>query len=189
MFKADWALSEPIPWTAPECGAAGTVHLAPSSADIIRSASDAWYGRPNDRPYVILAQPSLFDSSRAPAGCHTAWAYCHVPNGSTEDRLQAIERQIERFAPGFRETVLARHTMNTRELQAHDANLVGGDINGGAQGLWQFLFRPVPRLDPYATPAGNIFLCSASTPPGGAVHGMCGYHAARSVLRSIVGRA
>lgn len=185
VFKVDWALEEPIPWTSPECRAAGTLHLGPSSADIARSAADAWHGRIDDRPYVILVQPSLFDPSRAPEGRHTAWAYCHVPHGSTADRTEAIERQVERFAPGFREVVLARHTMNTRELEAHDANIVGGDINGGAQDLWQFFFRPAPRLDPYATPAADIFLCSASTPPGGAVHGMCGYHAARSVLRRI----
>ncbi len=185
VFKIDWALAEPIPWTAPECREAGTLHLAPSSADIIRSAADAWYGRGDDRPYVILAQPSLFDPSRAPAGRHTAWAYCHVPNGSVEDQTAAIERQIERFAPGFREIVLARHTMNTWELEAHDANLVGGDINGGVQDLWQFVFRPVPRIDPYSTPLDHVFICSASTPPGGAVHGMCGYNAAQSVLRRL----
>ncbi len=183
VFKMDWALSEPIPWTAAECRAAGTIHLGPSSADIVRSADDAWYGRPDARPFVLLTQPSLFDRSRAPDGKHTAWAYCHVPNGSTTDMTGPIERQIERFAPGFRDIVLARHTFNTCELESHDANLVGGDINGGVQDLWQFLFRPVPRLDPYATPLPNVFLCSSSTPPGGAVHGMCGYHAARSVLR------
>jgi phytoene dehydrogenase-like protein len=185
VFKIDWALREPIPWTARECRAAGTIHLAGRSADVIRSSDDAWRGRLDDRPYVILTQPSLFDGSRAPEGCHTAWAYCHVPNGSTDDRTEAIERQVERFAPGFREVVLARHTFNTRELEAHDWNLVGGDINGGVQDLWQFVFRPALRLDPYSTPDRNVFLCSASTPPGGAVHGMCGYHAARSVLRRL----
>lgn len=185
VFKVDWALREPIPWTAPECRAAGTIHLAASSDEIVRSAADAWYGRPDERPYVILAQPSLFDSSRAPKGRHVAWAYCHVPNGSVDDRLEAIERQIERFAPGFREVVLARHTLNTRDLQAHDWTMIGGDINGGVQDLRQFVFRPAPRLDPYSTPDEDVFLCSASTPPGGAVHGMCGYHASRSVLRRL----
>jgi phytoene dehydrogenase-like protein len=185
VFKMDWALSEPIPWTAPECRAAGTIHLAPTSADVERSARMAWDGSPDERPHVILAQPSLIDPTRAPDGRHTAWAYCHVPRGSTEDQSERIERQIERFAPGFRDVVLARHTMNTRQLEAHDANLIGGDINGGVHDLRQFLFRPVPRLDPYATPVPGLFICSASTPPGGAVHGMCGYHAARSVLRRL----
>jgi phytoene dehydrogenase-like protein len=183
VFKIDWALSEPIPWLASECRAAGTIHLGPSAAEIEHSAETAWDGRLDARPYVILSQPSLFDSTRAPAGQHTAWAYCHVPNGSTADRTVAIEQQVERFAPGFRDIILARHTMHTRQLEAHNENLVGGDINGGAQGLRQFLFRPVPRMDPYRTPADGLFLCSASTPPGGAVHGMCGYHAAQSVLR------
>jgi phytoene dehydrogenase-like protein len=183
VFKVDWALSEPIPWLAPECRRAGTVHLGATSAEIERSAQAAWEGRSDDRPYVILAQPSLFDPSRAPDNRHTAWAYCHVPHGSTEDRTAAIEAQIERFAPGFRDVVLARHTMNTRQLEAHNENLVGGDINGGVQDIWQFVFRPVPRLDPYATPLPGVFLCSASTPPGGAVHGMCGYNAAQSVIR------
>lgn len=185
VFKIDWALREPIPWRAEACRAAGTVHVAPGAADIERSSLDAWRGRPDDRPSLIVTQPSLFDPSRAPAGKHTAWAYCHVPHGATRDETAAIERQMERFAPGFREIVLARHTMDTRQLEAHDANLVGGDINGGVQDLWQFLFRPVPRIDPYATPARGLFICSASTPPGGAVHGMCGYHAAQSALRRL----
>ncbi len=185
VFKVDWALREPIPWTAPACRRAGTVHLAPGSAAIAASAAAAWNGAPDDEPFVLLTQPSLFDPSRAPAGRHTAWAYCHVPNGSTADRAAAVEAQVERFAPGFREVVLARHTFDTRQLEAHDANLVGGDINGGVQDLRQFFFRPVPRLDPYATPLAGVFLCSASTPPGGAVHGMCGYHAARSARRRL----
>ncbi len=183
VFKIDWALREPIPWAAPECRRAGTIHLGASSAETAASARAAWYGRPDERPYIILAQPSLFDSTRAPEGRHTAWAYCHVPHGSTEDRTAAIERQVERFAPGFREIILARHTFNTKELEAHNPNLVGGDINGGVQDLRQFFFRPVPALDPYATPVRGLFLCSASTPPGGAVHGMCGFNAAQSVLR------
>ncbi|MGE5242751.1 MAG: phytoene desaturase family protein [Betaproteobacteria bacterium] len=183
VFKVDWALAEPIPWTAAECRAAGTIHIGQTSAAIEYSASAAWTGGPDHQPCLILSQPSLFDPSRAPAGRHTAWAYCHVPHGSTEDRTEAIERQIERFAPGFREIVLARHTMNTRQLETHNENMVGGDVNGGVQDLRQFFFRPAPRLDPYATPVEGLFLCSASTPPGGAVHGMCGFNAAASVLR------
>lgn len=184
-FKMDWALSEPIPWTAPECRAAGTLHLGGTTAEIVRSAEAAWYGRHDEEPFVLLNQPSLFDASRAPAGKHTAWGYCHVPHGSVRDMTEAVERQVERFAPGFRDTILARSAMNTRQLEDHNANLVGGDIMGGQQGLWQFLFRPAPRLDPYATPADGVYICSASTPPGGAVHGMCGYHAARSALKGL----
>lgn len=185
VFKVDWALSEPIPWTAPGCRRAGTLHLGGTTEAIVRSAADVSAGRPNDDPFVLLAQPSLFDPSRAPEGRHTAWAYCHVANGSTADMTEAIERQVERFAPGFRDTVLARNVMDTRGLEAHNANLVGGDINAGIQDLRQFLFRPAPRLDPYSTPVAGLYICSASTPPGGGVHGMCGYHAARSVLRDI----
>ena len=183
VFKVDWALSEPIPWTAAECRRAGTIHLAASMAATVASAEAAWYGRPDEQPYVILTQPSLFDPTRAPAGKHTAWAYCHVPNGSATDFTAAIERQVERFAPGFRDIVLARHTISAAELERYNPNMVGGDINGGVQDVPQFLFRPVPALDPYATPVDGIFICSASTPPGGAVHGMCGYWAARSALR------
>ncbi|MFW5950499.1 MAG: phytoene desaturase family protein, partial [Gemmatimonadota bacterium] len=184
-FKVDWALSEPIPWTNPDCRRAGTLHLGGSAGAIARSAEAAWNGEHDQEPFVLLAQPTLFDPSRAPEGRHTAWAYCHVPHGSTRDMTAAVERQVERFAPGFRDTILARSTMNTRALEAHDPNLVGGDINGGVQDVPQLLFRPAPRLDPYATPDPGLFLCSASTPPGGAVHGMCGYHAARSVLRRL----
>jgi len=185
VFKIDWALSAPIPWTAPQCRRAGTLHLGGTAEEIARSAADAWEGRDDERPYVILAQPSLFDPTRAPAGKHTAWAYCHVPHGSTRDMTEAIERQVERFAPGFRDAILARHTFNTRQLEEHNANLVGGDINGGVQDVVQFLFRPVIRLNPYRTSDPRIFLCSASTPPGGAVHGMCGYWAARTVIRTM----
>jgi len=185
VFKVDWALSEPIPWVAEECRTAGTLHLGGGTEEIARSAAAAWYGQDDERPFVLLAQPSLFDRSRAPEGCHTAWAYCHVPHGSTRDMTSAIERQVERFAPGFRDVVVARHTMNTRQLEHHNPNLVGGDINGGVQDVLQFLFRPTARLDPYATPVPGLYLCSASTPPGGAVHGMCGYHAARSALRRL----
>ncbi len=185
VFKIDWALSAPIPWKAAECRRAGTIHVGGSAEEIAKSASDAWNGKDDDRPYVIVAQPSLFDDTRAPAGKHTAWAYCHVPNGSTRDMTSAVERQIERFAPGFRDIILARHTFDTHQLEEHNANLVGGDINGGVQDVMQFLFRPARRLNPYTTPDPRIFLCSASTPPGGAVHGMCGYHAAKTVLRRL----
>ena len=185
VFKVDWALSEPIPWTAPECRRAGTIHLGASTEEIAASAAAAWHGEPDASPFVLLAQPSLFDPGRAPEGRHTAWAYCHVPNGSTEDMTLAIERQVERFAPGFRDVVLARSTMNTRKLEEHNPNLVGGDINGGVQDLRQFLIRPAPRVDPYRTPVDGLYLCSSSTPPGGAVHGMCGYNAARSALRRL----
>ena len=185
VFKMDWALAEPIPWTAEACRLAGTLHLGGSADAIARSSSAAWYGHADDDPFVLLAQPSLFDPSRSPPGRHTAWAYCHVPHGSTVDMSGIIERQIERYAPGFRDTILARSTMNTRQLEDHNANLVGGDINSGVQDVRQLLFRPVARLDPYATPVDGLYICSASTPPGGAVHGMCGYHAARSALRRL----
>jgi len=185
VFKMDWALAGPIPWRALECRKAGTIHLGAGSKEIVESAAAAWYCRPDPDPFIILAQPSLFDNSRCPAGRHTAWAYCHVPNGSTEDKTETIEKKIERFAPGFRELILGRHTMNTRQLEAHNENLVGGDINGGVQDIEQFLFRPAARLDPYSTPDNRLFICSAATPPGGAVHGMCGYHAARSVTRHL----
>jgi phytoene dehydrogenase-like protein len=160
-----------------------TLHLGNSVEEIETSERDAWNGVHSAKPFVLLAQPSLFDARRAPAGQHTAWAYCHVPNGSTRDMTDAVEMQVERFAPGFRERVLARHTKNTAQLQQSNPNLVGGDIAGGANHLRQLLFRPVRALDPYRTPVKGLYLCSASTPPGGGVHGMCGYHAARSVLR------
>jgi phytoene dehydrogenase-like protein len=185
VFKVDWALSEPIPGTAPQCRRAGTLHLGGSAEAIARSADAAWEGHAHDDPLVLLAQPTLFDPSRAPAGRHTAWAYCHVPHGSDANMSDAIERQVERFAPGFRDTILGRHTMDTRRLEAHNANLVGGDIGGGVQDIGQLLFRPARRVDPYSTPADGLYLCSASTPPGGGVHGMCGYHAARSALRRL----
>ncbi|MEX0893213.1 MAG: NAD(P)/FAD-dependent oxidoreductase [Gemmatimonadota bacterium] len=185
VFKMDWALSEPIPWTADACRRAGTLHLGGSAEAIARSSDAAWRGEHAAEPLVILAQPTLFDPSRAPAGRHVAWAYCHVPHGSTRDMTRAVERQVERFAPGFRDIVLARSTRDTRQMEAHNPNLVGGDISGGAQDLTQLLFRPAPRLDPYATPVDGLYICSASTPPGGGVHGMCGYHAARSALRRL----
>ncbi|HKQ59661.1 MAG TPA: NAD(P)/FAD-dependent oxidoreductase, partial [Candidatus Polarisedimenticolaceae bacterium] len=185
VFKLDWALAGPIGWTAPECRSAGTIHLGGGSAAILRASRAAFAGRDDAEPFVILTQPSLFDATRAPAGSHVAWAYAHVPHGSLEDRTAAIERQVERFAPGFRDLVLARHAMDTRALETRNPNLVGGDIGGGIQDLAQLLARPVLRIDPYRTPVRGLYLCSASTPPGGAVHGMCGYHAARSVLRDL----
>ena len=185
VFKMDWALSGPIPWRAAACRRAGTVHVGGTFAEIAEAERAAWTGRLAERPFVLVGQASLIDPARAPAGAHTAWGYCHVPHGSTADRTAAIEAQIERFAPGFRDLVLARHSANTAQLEAHDANLVGGDINGGAATLAQLFTRPVARLNPYATPDPRVFLCSASTPPSGGVHGMCGYHAARAVLRRL----
>lgn len=185
VFKLDWALSEPVPWTAPECRRAGTVHVGGTLPDIFAYERAVAEGRHADHPFVLLTQPSLFDPNRAPAGMHTAWAYAHVPFGSTRDMTDAIESQIERFAPGFRDLILARHRMAPPELEAMNPNYVGGHINGGLQDLRQLFFRPVPRLDPYSTPLDDLFICSSSTPPGGGVHGMCGYHAAGSALRSL----
>jgi phytoene dehydrogenase-like protein len=184
-FKLDWALDGPIPWRAPECRRAGTVHLGGSLDEISASEWGAWRGRPVERPFVLLAQTSLFDPTRAPAGKHTAWAYCHVPNGSSEDMTDRIEAQVERFAPGFGELVLARHAMGPAELEAHNRNLVGGDLNAGAMDLGQLFFRPVRKLVPYRTPLRGVYLCSAATPPGGGVHGMCGYSAARVALKDL----
>ncbi len=181
VFKVDYALSAPIPWRAPECLRAATVHLGGTFEEIAASEKAVRTGRTAERPFVLLTQPSLFDSSRAPAGKHTVWAYCHVPNGSTENMLERIEDQVERFAPGFRETVLARRVFSPVELESMNANLVGGDINGGVLDLRHFLARPTWQH--YSTSARDIFLCSSSTPPGGGVHGMCGYHAARTALR------
>jgi phytoene dehydrogenase-like protein len=182
-FKIDYALAEPIPWRAAGCGRAGTVHLGGSYEEIAQSERDAASGRISDAPFVLVAQQSLFDATRAPAGRHTGWVYCHVPNGSDADMTDRIERQIERFAPGFRDIVLARHVMPPAALEAHNANLIGGDVGGGSNELWHVLARPFPRWDPYRTPHPRLYLCSSSTPPGGGVHGMCGYGAARSVLR------
>jgi phytoene dehydrogenase-like protein len=184
-FKVDWALDGPIPWRAAECARAGTVHLGGTFEEIAASEWGAWSGRPSEKPFVLLAQTSLFDSSRAPAGSHTAWAYCHVPNGSSVDMAARVEAQVERFAPGFRERVLARHAMGPAELEGHDRNLVGGDLNGGTMDLGQLWFRPVRRLVPYRTPLPGVYLCSASTPPGGGVHGMCGYSAARIAMADL----
>lgn len=181
IFKLDWALSSPIPWTNALCRRAGTVHLGASSEEVAASEADAYYGRKNDRPFVLLSQPSLFDPTRAPADLHTAWAYCHVPNGSSQDDTAVIEAQIERYAPGFQEVVLARTGRNACAMEQWDRNLVGGDVSGGAMTLSQMLRRP--KLPPYATPLPGVFLCSSSTPPGGGVHGMCGALAAAAAAR------
>jgi phytoene dehydrogenase-like protein len=180
VFKVDYALNAPIPWKAADCLRAATVHLGGSFEEIADSERAVRSGQHPDRPFVLLAQPSLFDSSRAPAGKHTAWAYCHVPNGSTVDMLQKLENQIERFAPGFRDCILARRVFSPADLESMDANLVGGDIGGGIMDIRNFLFRPTRRH--YATSARDIYICSSSTPPGGGVHGMCGYHAAKMAL-------
>jgi phytoene dehydrogenase-like protein len=182
-FKMDWALAGPVPWKATECARAATIHLGATLEEISASERAAWSGMVIDKPFVLLAQPSLFDSSRAPPNNHTLWGYCHVPNGSTVDMTERVERQIERFAPGFRALVLARSVMPPLELEQHNANLVGGDINGGAADLWQLFLRPTAKI--YKTPARGIYICSASTPPGGGVHGMCGYFAARQALRDM----
>jgi phytoene dehydrogenase-like protein len=183
VFKVDWALDAPIPWKADECARAGTVHVGGTFEEIASAELDVWNDRHPDRPYVLLAQQSLFDPTRAPPGRHTAWAYCHVPSGSTVDMTERMEAQIERFAPGFRDLVLARNALGPADLHRYNANYIGGDINGGIQDLRQHFMRPAPRLVPYATPNERIFICSSSTPPGGGVHGMCGYHAAQAVLR------
>jgi phytoene dehydrogenase-like protein len=183
VYKVDWALAGPIPWTARACAVAGTVHLGGAFEEIERSEKATWRAEIEPHPFVILAQPSLFDPSRAPDSKHVAWAYCHVPSGSTVEMVEAIENQIERFAPGFRRLILARHTMNPAALEHHNPNLVGGSINGGAQTYRQAVMRPSYRL--YGTSARGIYLCSASTPPGGGVHGMCGYYAAQKALRDL----
>lgn len=185
VFKIDWALNHPIPWTAKECAQAGTIHLGGSEKEIILSEREVWNHKHAERPYIILAQQSLFDTSRAPAGKHTAWGYCHVPNGSNVDMTDRIEAQIERFAPGFKDCVLARNRQGPREFELYNANYVGGDINGGVQDIYQFLTRPTARLVPYSTPVKGLYICSSSTPPGGGVHGMCGYHAAQAALKTL----
>lgn len=179
-FKIDYALSSPIPWRAPECSRAITVHVGGSMEEIARSEFAATHGAIAERPFLIVAQPSLFDSTRAPEGKHVAWVYCHVPNGSSVDMTGRIEAQLERFAPGFLDCVMARHVSSPAALEAMDANLVGGDINGGELSLRQFVFRPARGN--YSTGTPNLYLCSSSTPPGGGVHGMCGYHAALKAL-------
>jgi len=183
VYKMDWALSGPIPWRAEACRGAGTVHVGGTLSEIAAAEKAVWQGRHPDKPFVLVAQHTLFDESRAPDGQHTAWAYCHVPNGSTHDMMGPIEAQIERFAPGFRDLILARSTHTAVEMEQYNPNYVGGDINGGVQDLRQLFTRPVARLVPYSTPVKGLYICSSSTPPGGGVHGMCGYHAARAALK------
>lgn len=183
VFKLDWALDGPIPWRSAECARAGTVHVAGPFEEVIESERHAWAGTHASRPFVLLGQPSLADPTRAPPGKHVAWAYCHLPLGSDVDMTEQIEAQIERFAPGFRERILKRHVLRPADLEALDANLVGGDVNGGAGLLSQIFTRPVNRIDPYATPVEGLYICSASTPPSGGVHGMCGHNAALAALR------
>jgi phytoene dehydrogenase-like protein len=185
VFKVDYALSDPIPWEAEMCRGAGTVHLGGTLEEISHAERDVYEGRAPERPFVLLAQPSVFDDSRAPAGKHTAWAYCHVPNGSAIDMTERIENQIERFAPHFRERIIQRHTMNCAALEKRNANLVGGDINGGAADWRQLIARPILSAAPYRTAAPGVYLCSSSTPPGGGVHGMCGFHAAETVIKDL----
>lgn len=185
VFKLDWALDGPIPWRDPRCLEASTVHVGGSLEEIAASEGAVWRGAHPERPYLIVVQQSQFDPTRAPAGKHTGYAYCHVPAGSERDCTDVIERQIERFAPGFRDRILARHRLTTADLERHNPNYVGGAIAGGASDVTQFFTRPVARFDPYSTPHPRVFLCSASTPPGGGVHGMCGYFAARSALRRL----
>jgi phytoene dehydrogenase-like protein len=180
VFKVDWALDGPIPWRAAECARAGTVHVCGTLDELVQSERDAWRGIVSQRPFVLLVQPTLFDSSRAPAGKHTAWAYCHVPAGSTADMLPRIEAQIERFAPGFRDRVLARSIMTPADIEARNANLVAGDIGSGVVDLGQFFTRPTWRT--YSTPVRGLYICSAATPPGVGVHGLCGYFAAQRAI-------
>ena len=184
-FKIDYALNSPIPWRDARLGQAGTVHLGGTLDELAEAEAAVWRGHAHPRPYVLVAQQSQFDASRAPQGQHTAWAYCHVPHGYQGDATEALEGQLERFAPGFRDCVLARHTHTPAQLQAYNANYVGGDISGGALLLHQLFTRPVIRANPYSTPLAKVFLCSSSTPPGGGVLGMCGFHAARAALRSL----
>jgi phytoene dehydrogenase-like protein len=184
VFKMDWALREPVPWRASACNHAGTIHLGGTLAEIAFAERESWSGRVAEKPYVLVVQPSRFDPSRAPSGKDTLWAYCHVPNGSTVDMQGRVEAQIERYAPGFRDCVIARSAKFPADMERHNANLVGGDIAGGAADLAQFFARPVLSFDPYATAVDDVYLCSSSTPPGVGVHGMCGYYAARRALRT-----
>ncbi len=185
VYKLDWALDGPIPWQSSAVSRAAAVHVGGALAEIVAAERATARGEHPDRPFVLLAQPSLFDPTRAPEGKHTVWAYCHVPSGSTVNMTERIEAQIERFAPGFRERILARHVMTSADFERYNANYVGGDINGGVQDILQTFGRPMFRLNPYSTSARGLYLCSASTPPGGGVHGMAGCHAARAALRDL----
>jgi phytoene dehydrogenase-like protein len=185
VCKVDWALDGPVPWSAEACRSAGTLHLGGTFAEIARAEADVAAGKHPDRPYCIVAQPGVVDPSRAPAGKHVLWGYCHVPSGSTVDMTERIEAQIERFAPGFRDLILARSTRTAADVERHNPNYVGGDIAGGLGTLRQTVFRPVPRWNPYRTALRGVYLCSSSTPPGGGVHGMCGSWAARAALADL----
>ena len=185
VYKMDWALSGPVPWRASECARAGTVHLGGTMAEVAHAEREVWRGSHPDRPFVLFSQPSLFDPSRAPGGQHTAWAYCHVPNGSGFDMTGRIEAQVERFAPGFRERILKRSVRPPAAMEEYNPNYIGGDINGGVQDIGQLFSRPARMFSPYSIPSTNLFICSSSTPPGGGVHGMCGYFAARAALRRL----
>jgi len=187
VFKVDWALDGAVPFTAEECRKAGTIHIGNTLQEIAHSEQATWNGAHAEKPFVLLAQQSLFDPSRAPAGKQTLWGYCHVPNGSKVDMTDAIERQVERFAPGFRERILARHVMNTAQMELYNPNYIGGDINGGAIDITQLFTRPALRYSPYRTSTKGLYICSSATPPGGGVHGMCGYHAAWRALRDVFG--
>lgn len=185
VYKVDYALDGPIPWKARETAWGGTVHVGGTLEEIAWAEGSVWAGKVPERPFLLVAQPSMFDDSRAPDGKHTVWAYTHVPRGSAFDVTDRIEAQIERFAPGFQDRILAKHVMTPAALQEYNTNYIGGDINGGVQDVRQTFARPTLRWNPYSTPVKGLYLCSASTPPGGGVHGMCGYHAARSVLRDV----
>ena len=185
VFKVDWALAGPIPWKSEECRRAGTLHVGGTLEEVEAAERAAWHGEHAERPFVLLAQQSVFDATRAPEGKLTGWGYCHVPHGSTFDMTERIEAQVERFAPGFRDLILARHTMNTAEMERYNPNYVGGDIVGGVADWGQLLARPVARINPYGTPADGLYICSSSTPPGAGVHGLCGYFAAQSALKGM----
>jgi phytoene dehydrogenase-like protein len=185
VYKVDWALNEAIPFTAQECRKAGTVHIGNTFNEIKIAEQQTWDGIHPEKPFVLLAQQSIIDNTRAPQGKHTAWAYCHVPNGSVKNMTEAIEKQVERFAPGFRDTILAKHTMDTAAMEEYNPNYIGGDINGGVIDIGQLFTRPALRYSPYRTSANGIYICSASTPPGGGVHGMCGYHSAKRALKDV----
>nr|WP_295930687.1 NAD(P)/FAD-dependent oxidoreductase [uncultured Dyadobacter sp.] len=185
IFKVDWALDEPIPFQREECRGAGTVHLGNTFEEITRYERNVGNGKRGEKPFALVAQQSLFDNTRAPAGKHTAWAYCHVPHGDDRDMTEALESQIERYAPGFRDVIKAKHTTSATAFEQYNPNYIGGDINGGIQDIWQLYSRPVLSISPYRTSAKDIYICSSSTPPGGGVHGMCGYHAARQALMDV----
>ncbi|MDB5151151.1 MAG: FAD-binding protein, partial [Mucilaginibacter sp.] len=185
VFKVDWALDDAVPFKAEGARKAGTVHIGGTLKEIVAGEQQIWDGLHPEKPYVLFAQQSLFDNTRAPEGKHTAWAYCHVPNGSNKDMTDIIEKQMERFAPGFRERIVGRHTFNTQQLESYNPNYIGGDINGGVIDLGQLFTRPVLRSSPYRTSAKGIYICSSSTPPGGGVHGMCGYHSAKRALKDV----